>query len=245
MVKRAMAQLPEEARAAIYALNFSQGGKHELDALLGANANSVVVGADGEVHVGLFVQAARINHSCRPNAYYRFSQKRLTMEVVSYTTIEPGEEITITYVPLATKRDVRRQYLQDNWGIDCQCDLCHAPAIDIAESETSRRRMDELKDTILDARREGFFQDAINIAADWLTLSEWERVPPLAPEYHDTLAELYLLNGDMVNATRYARMALDGWVRLGSVDDEQLERSRLLLRSLTVRPEKEVKKGAA
>jgi len=186
------------------------------------------------------------------------------MEVVSYTTIEPGEEITITCmsplfpslahgrsltarpdVPLATKRDVRRQYLQDNWGIDCQCDLCHAPAIDIAESETSRRRMDELKDTILDARREGFFQDAINIAADWLTLSEWERVPPLAPEYHDTLAELYLLNGDMVNATRYARMALDGWVRLGSVDDEQLERSRLLLRSLTVRPEKEVKKGAA
>jgi len=84
----------------------------------------------------------------------------------------------------------------------------------------------------MDARNNGFFQDAINIAEDWLMVSEWERVPPLAPELHDVLAELYSRKGDMVNGTRYGRMALDGWIKFGSVDDDQLELARVFLRDL-------------
>lgn len=60
-------------------------------------------------------------------------------------------------------------------------------------------------------------------------VSEWERVPPLAPEYHDILAELYFRKGEMVNATRFGRMALDEWVKFGSVDDDQLEHTRSFL----------------
>lgn len=63
-------------------------------------------------------------------------------------------------------------------------------------------------------------------------VSEWERVPPLAPEYYDIFAELYSRKGDMVNGTRYGRMALDGWVRFGSVDDDQLEHARAFIRDL-------------
>lgn len=63
-------------------------------------------------------------------------------------------------------------------------------------------------------------------------VSEWERVHPLAPEYHDVLAELYSRKGDMVNGTRYGRMAVDGWVKFGSVDDDQLEQARVFLRDL-------------
>lgn len=92
--------------------------------------------------------------------------------------------------------------------------------------------MKSLKATVLDARSEGFYQDAITMAEEWLMFSEWERLPPLEPEYHDALADLYFLNGDMLNATRYARMAVDGWVRFGSVDDSELERARVFLAHL-------------
>ncbi|KAK3687156.1 hypothetical protein B0T22DRAFT_422423 [Podospora appendiculata] len=213
LIKQAISQLPEETRRRFYAL--SRGPeKYEVDAIVGVNSNSVMLG-DNDLHVGVFTEAARINHDCQPNAAYRFSQRRLTMEIVAYHTIEAGEEITMSC-------DERRKHLKENWGFDCACSLCHA---------------DQLE-SILDARKNGYFQDAISIAGDWLQFSEWERVPPLLPEYHETLAELYFLNGDIVNATRYGRMALDGWVKFGSVDDDSLERARGFMRFLTARAEK-------
>jgi hypothetical protein len=30
------------------------------------------------------------------SAYYRFSERRLTLEILAYRTIQPGEEITIS-----------------------------------------------------------------------------------------------------------------------------------------------------
>lgn len=92
--------------------------------------------------------------------------------------------------------------------------------------------MNEMKQTLQDARRDGYYKEAITIAGDLLQFTEWEGMPLLTPEYHDTLADLYLLKGDMANATRYARMALNGWVQFGSVDDDQLENSRRLLQGL-------------
>ena len=97
----------------------------------------------------------------------------------------------------------------------------------------------ELKGTGAHARSERFFQDAINIAEEWAMFAETEGVPDPEPEYHGTLAELYDLKAaktglpeDSALARRYARMALDGWVRFGSVDEEAVEKARLLLKRL-------------
>jgi hypothetical protein len=84
----------------------------------------------------------------------------------------------------------------------------------------------------VNARGQGYYSDAITMTEEWLMFSEWDRVPPLMPEYHDVLADLYSLKGDVVNATRYARMAVDGWARLGSVDDDDLENARVFLARL-------------
>jgi hypothetical protein len=169
------------------------------------------------------------------------------MEVIAYHAIEPGDEILIsckslpasrtneslavTYkdVPLETPVEIRRQYLKQHWGFDCSCSLCRGPQTDLADSESWRRKIKSLKETIMNAKAEGFYQDAIVMTEEWLMFSEWDRQPPLMPEYHDLLADLYHLKGDLVNATRYARMAVDGWVNLGSVDDKELEQARLFL----------------
>ncbi|KAK4149185.1 SET domain-protein 5 [Chaetomidium leptoderma] len=226
ILKQAINQLPEETRHKVHAL-YRSSAQHEVDAILGPNANTIMV--EDEVHVGLFTKAARINHSCRPNAYYRFSERRLTMEVVAFSTIEQDDEILMSYVPLETPTESRRNYLKEHWGFDCTCSLCRGSETDIGDSENWRKQIKSVKETILDAKSQGFFPDAITMVHDWAKLSEWDKTPPFMPEYHDLLADLYLLNGDMVNATRYARMAVDGWVRLGSVDDEHLEKARVFL----------------
>jgi hypothetical protein len=140
--------------------------------------------------------------------------------------------LTVKDVPLETPIKTRRQYLKDNWGFDCTCSLCRGPDSDIEDSESWRRKLKSLRETIADARSQGYYQDAITMTEELLQFSEWDRSPVFMPEYHDALADLYFLNGDMVNATKYARMAVDGWARFGSVDDEGLEKARLFLSQL-------------
>jgi len=131
------------------------------------------------------------------------------------------------------KHDARRKYLRDSWGFDCGCSLCRASDVEISDSEGRRRQIQDLRDTMSDARKNGYYKDAIAIARDWLDFSEWEDLPPLMPEYHGILADLYHLKGDLLNATTHARMALDGWVRFGSVDDSQLVHSSGFLREMS------------
>ncbi|KAK4202764.1 hypothetical protein QBC40DRAFT_320583 [Triangularia verruculosa] len=242
MLKQAINQLPEKLRSKVKGL--SRGAeKYEVDAILGPNANTVMIGEQDneQMHVGLFAEAARINHGCRPNVHSRFSERRLTMEIMAHVAIEPGEEILMSYVPLTTVRDERRKYLKDHWGFDCKCQLCTGTKNEIEESEFYRRRQKSLKETIESARAEGFFKDAIVMSGEWHEFSEWDMVPPLAPEYHDSLADLHYSNGDLFNATRYARMAYDGWVRFGSVDDEKLEHSKSVLAQVEKEFEKSLK----
>lgn len=140
--------------------------------------------------------------------------------------------LIVADVPLETPVEERRKYLQEHWGFNCACSLCRASKLDADDSEAWREKVKSLKATILDARSQGYYKNAIVMAEEWLLVSEWDMTPPFMSEYHDTLADLYFLNGDMVNATRYARMAVDGWARFGSVDDEQLERAAAFLHRL-------------
>ncbi|KAK3946736.1 hypothetical protein QBC32DRAFT_122452 [Pseudoneurospora amorphoporcata] len=260
LVKKGLSQLPESMRRKVMGLQRGPG-EYEADAILRVNlkglrgvGNSALglleeQGIGDEELMGLFTEVARINHSCRPNARLRFSEKRLTMEVVSYRPISSGEEIAISYTPLNLPPSDRHRYLQQNYHFTCHCPLCTSlsddPSADTlaAESHSRRQHLAELYNTMLHAKSEGFYQDAINILKDWLDFADVEGLMPLMGEYHGMMAELYLLlarkgsadgrnvdrEGALREALKEARMALDAWVRLGSVDDGKLEEARLLL----------------
>ncbi|KAL2266839.1 hypothetical protein VTJ83DRAFT_4116 [Remersonia thermophila] len=146
--------------------------------------------------------------------------------------VDDGNQILISYVPLETPAEQRRRYLKDNWEFECTCSLCRGPVDDLEDSESWRRKTKSLKETIADAKSSGYYKDAIVMTEELLLFSEWDKVPPFMPDYHDTLAHLNYLDGNMANATRYARMAMDGWVKLGSVDDVDLENARVFLEHL-------------
>jgi len=42
----------------------------------------------------MLINLQRINHACRPNAYYRFDDYSLKFDAFALKKIQPGEEIT-------------------------------------------------------------------------------------------------------------------------------------------------------
>ncbi|KAL6908279.1 hypothetical protein GGI43DRAFT_379144 [Trichoderma evansii] len=62
-----------------------------------ARSNVIPLGPEAP-EGGIFLEAARINHSCRPNAYKSWNENIGHLTVHTVLDIEQGEEITISYL---------------------------------------------------------------------------------------------------------------------------------------------------
>ena len=96
----------------------------------------------------------RINHACDPNAYFQSSQSSLAARVIAFRDIEPGEELSLSYVDVGKTHEERQRALQ-RWGFTCTCAMCTAPASEIAASDARRTRIRALKADIVEALNGG------------------------------------------------------------------------------------------
>ncbi|KAG2197669.1 hypothetical protein INT47_002376 [Mucor saturninus] len=71
---------------------------------------------------GTYPIAALFNHSCRPNAVVMFDGAYASIRAIE--DIQPGKEITISYVDAAHSRSYRQKVLYDKYFFHCQCDRC-------------------------------------------------------------------------------------------------------------------------
>lgn len=69
----------------------------------------------------------KLNHSCSPNAMvdYAVGSDRLTVRASQY--IEPGTEITISYLDPLLPSDQRQKMTQFGWSFECKCETCTLP----------------------------------------------------------------------------------------------------------------------
>lgn len=74
------------------------------------------------VSTGLWVRAARINHSCVPNTEKEFVGDM--MLVRAKRSISAGEEILHSYVDERSSYKARQEALVTTWGFECGCGLC-------------------------------------------------------------------------------------------------------------------------
>ncbi|KAK2000133.1 SET domain-containing protein 5 [Colletotrichum falcatum] len=92
--------------------------------------------------VGIFPRIAKVNHSCRPNAGMASigggDEGPAKRVVYAARDIRAGEEVTVTYVPLAQATDERRARLVQ-WGFTCDCAACKARDDD--EQRVEMRRL--------------------------------------------------------------------------------------------------------
>ncbi|CAH8491149.1 unnamed protein product [Schistosoma turkestanicum] len=96
--------------------------------------------------VGLYYYQSRINHSCSPNAIIRFNGINSRLSVVALTSIQEGEEITISYLDhclQSRSRHTRRKYLSSNYLFWCDCSKCEMEKTNGALSVTSSEDDDD------------------------------------------------------------------------------------------------------
>ncbi|KZT61683.1 SET domain-containing protein [Calocera cornea HHB12733] len=128
LVKRPM---PEDMRQELFSYNgFLQGlGRVSL------NLDS---------HGGLFLLHSHMNHDCAPNMAVKqiaggqaqqYPSSRIAL--VANKAIEPGEELTVTYVNPEWPYRRRKQALKD-WGVECNCERCEKEKYEEPEPEPEK-----------------------------------------------------------------------------------------------------------
>lgn len=96
-----------------------------------------------ETHGGLYMLHSHINHTCDPNLSIRHLHQRVSLSritAIARYRIEPGDELTITYVNPNMGVRARRQALREwNWG-QCDCARCirEAKLVDSAKNDANK-----------------------------------------------------------------------------------------------------------
>ncbi|XP_066290806.1 N-lysine methyltransferase SMYD2-like isoform X1 [Branchiostoma lanceolatum] len=75
-----------------------------------------------DIAVGVYPQAAMLNHSCRSNSIATF--RGPNMEVRTFAHVGPGEEVFHAYVQKGVTTDRRRDDLMEKYFFFCQCSDC-------------------------------------------------------------------------------------------------------------------------
>ncbi|KXX78175.1 SET domain-containing protein 5 [Madurella mycetomatis] len=77
---------------------------------------------------GLFLEASRINHACRPNAQQSWNDDSGFLTVHVLRDICVGSEITISYTSGVAMAYIERQrHLREGFYFVCACELCSLP----------------------------------------------------------------------------------------------------------------------
>ena len=149
-----------------------------------------------------------MNHVCRPNVGYYFDPSTLTHQAHALRDINPGEELTITYINPSQTRSERQDKLHRHWGFRCTCTSClqSRPLTDASDSRIAliERLFKELSD-YSPVTGHGTPQ----MAELLVSLHEQERMNgPIANAYALAAREWSGI-GDVYNAMRYAHLAVE------------------------------------
>ncbi|KAJ3533417.1 hypothetical protein NMY22_g7343 [Coprinellus aureogranulatus] len=88
---------------------------------------------------GLFLKIGRCNHSCGPNAAWKWDFPSLSSTLFALRDIRQGEEICHTYVNPLQSREERWKKLKPDYRFECDCPWCTLPTPE-AQAESDRNR---------------------------------------------------------------------------------------------------------
>lgn len=204
-------------------------------AIYETNRFTVRTSSGSDHHMGMFPNAARLNHSCRPNVFHRFNTHLGRLTIHALRDIRPGEELLTSYIDICAATPERRRVLR-HWGFKCLCTLCKAKN---SEQEWRRKRLAELMGKMkrAEARRteeswqQWDFAKALGVAEEVIRLMEEEGL-----EESDTLGEAYGTAADYAieigwhdTAIRWAEKALAIERKCCGEDSPEYDKARLLL----------------
>ncbi|KAI9511083.1 hypothetical protein F5148DRAFT_970775, partial [Russula earlei] len=115
------------------------------DALGIISTNSFLIpGMPGHnvLYSAVFETFSRINHSCGPNAMFRWDHATFAGEIRALRPISAGEEVTVSYFhdimgPAAVALE-RQRFLLECYNFECACSVCGRPSKTRSHSDNDR-----------------------------------------------------------------------------------------------------------
>ncbi|KZO96835.1 SET domain-containing protein [Calocera viscosa TUFC12733] len=135
---------PEERTAfkALHNCKPKHDDAFELLGIMRTNRFAVNLPFDKEgEHSAVFDTMSRANHSCVPNAEYRWHYDSFCGGFVSLRDIQQGEEITVSYTLGLLPAHERQAELQQKWSFRCTCRACTLPEEEQKESDRRRQQL--------------------------------------------------------------------------------------------------------
>ncbi|KAK4450301.1 N-lysine methyltransferase SMYD2 [Podospora aff. communis PSN243] len=209
-------------------LGMSRSGKgYVVEDIMKTNVFHITV--QGVDHTGLYPEIARINHECRPNAFVRYSPQTLVVEAVAYKDIQPGEEVTVSYLPLNLLTEQRTQLIQE-WGFNCTCSLCSNPK----RFKTSDKNRDRIQ-VILESldhpgnRTQAKVRAAVEEVEDLVVK---EGLAGQLGDFYAIIADIYLNMGDLRKTRKSGRNAVKLLQHYAGFDNMRTEKAEEFMREL-------------
>lgn len=148
MVGRQVQRLNEAQRAAFYALHNIHGNRHTRELGI-ARTNGLPLGADAS-EGGIFLEASRINHSCKHNAQNTWNSELGQITIHAIRDVEAGEEITISYLAVSATYVAAQAQLRSVFGFTCACERCSLPEAERDRSDVRLQRISYLEEQLGD-----------------------------------------------------------------------------------------------
>ncbi|KAF2114599.1 hypothetical protein BDV96DRAFT_647294 [Lophiotrema nucula] len=188
---------------AVTELSADHGNQVEKDLNLkdgGLEADVMYTNAFGSDIAGkkmraLFPLISRINHACSPNTFVLFSRAGISMAIKAYRDIEPGEELSISYLTLGQTFARRQDALKHKWGFTCTCKLCSLPHAERVASDIRQTLIKQTETKILELWEEGKHKEALGLAEESIEMIKEEGLDHFVPDQYALLAKLWLLLG--------------------------------------------------
>ncbi|KAH8913085.1 SET domain-containing protein [Coniochaeta sp. PMI_546] len=224
LLDEAVKLLPATTRS-LFLSQMGHFGGHKITDILATNSFQTDLGGEDGHHYSNYPEVSRFNHDCRPNVAFYISEQ-LIHTSTAVKVVEPGEELTITYLDSFEPRAARQLRALHAWGFECTCSQCSLPDKLAAKSD---RRLEEI--VRLQAQLEDFQGLGVTPALirRFIKLYKDDNLDfTIAGAY--TLAALnYNMLGDEKMAVKYARLALEaGAIEYGPSSSDVREMQALL-----------------
>ncbi|KAI1381784.1 hypothetical protein F4677DRAFT_3952 [Hypoxylon crocopeplum] len=147
IVLREVRNLSQDQQRAFLSLHNAKGPEGHSPFLGTAMTNVLPLGDDGDA--GLFLEASRLNHSCRPNAQHVWNAALGCLTVHALRDVAAGCEITISYISgVSMGYGARQRHLMDEFSFQCDCELCSRPPPAHARSDSQLALMEFVSECI-------------------------------------------------------------------------------------------------
>ncbi|KAK6189334.1 hypothetical protein LQW54_013373 [Pestalotiopsis sp. IQ-011] len=181
-------------------------------------------GHDGQ-HFGNFPEVSRFNHDCRPNVAFYIDDK-LTHHTHAIRDIEPGEELTISYLDSFRVREVRQQRAHASWGFACTCSQCSLSKNEADKSDARLFSIYKVENLLADLGNRQVSPDMIE---QLIELYKEERLHFKVADAYTLAALNYNILGMTEMAQKYARLSIEQGLIEHGPDAPDIEAMRLLL----------------